>query len=146
VDDSWAIETLVAISDALELATEYQHVETYVPGPDSRTIVLDVGNTYVAHSHGHEHAHGKHFQYWAGQTFGGQDMGQATLWLQGHGHHLHIQEDGQRKWLQVPAVERESVWWKHKTGTGGSPGIVSFQLWDNEISNLTKHEPEPLAA
>lgn len=144
-DDSWAIDALVQVADALELAGGYDHVECYVPGPDERAVVLEVGETLVAHSHGHEHRHGKHFEYWAGQAFGGQPMGEASLWLQGHGHHLHLQEDGRRKWVQVPAVERESVWWKHKTGTGGSPGIVTFQLWDNQISNLTKLEPEPLA-
>lgn len=144
-DDSWAVDALDQVSDALELAGGYEHVECYVPGPDERAVVLDVGGTLVAHSHGHEHAHNKHFQYWAGQAFGGQPVGQASLWLQGHGHHFHFQEDGSRKWLQVPAVESESVWWKHKTGTGGSPGIVTFQLHNNQISNLSKLEPEEAA-
>lgn len=143
-DDSWAVDTLAQVADALELAGEYEHVECYVPGSDERDVVLEVGQTIVAHSHGHEHRHGKHFEYWAGQAFGGQPMGAASLWLQGHGHHLHFQEDGSRKWVQVPAVERSSVWWKHKTGTGGSPGIVTFQLWNNQISNLSKLEPAPL--
>ena len=55
-------------------------------------------------------------------------------------HHMQFSEDGRRKWLCVPALEETSVWWEHKTGTHGSPGVVSFKLLNGNISELTKHE------
>ena len=55
-------------------------------------------------------------------------------------HHMQFSEDGRRKWLCVPALEETSVWWEHKTGTHGSPGVVSFKLLNGSISELTKHE------
>ena len=140
IDDSWAVEALNMVSDALEFNPDFSHVECYVPGPDEQGVVLEVGGTIVAHVHGHTIRPGKHFQWWAGQSFGGQDIGRADLLLQGHMHHMQFSEDGRRKWLCVPALEETSVWWEHKTGTHGSPGVVSFKLLNGNISELTKHE------
>ena len=139
-DDSWAVEALNMVADALEFNPAFSHVECYVPGPDEQGVVLEVGGTIVAHVHGHTIRPGKHFQWWAGQSFGGQDIGRADLLLQGHMHHMQFSEDGRRKWLCVPALEETSVWWEHKTGTHGSPGVVSFKLLNGNISELTKHE------
>ena len=143
VDDSWAVEALNQVADALSYnEAAFGHVECYVPGPDEHAVVMDVGGTIVAHTHGHEHAHNKHFQYWSGQALGEQPMGRAQVWLQGHGHHLQYDESGHRKWLEVPALESKSVWWERKTGTSGSPGLVTFQLDDGELLNLSKLQPK----
>lgn len=142
MDDSWAIDALNQVSDAIQYDEErFGHVELYVPGPDEQGVVMEVGNTVVAHIHGHTIRAGQHFKWWAGQALGGTDYGRATLLLQGHLHHWHFEEDGFRKWMGVSALERISIWWLQKTGTGGSPGLVTFQLWDNEITNLSKLEP-----
>ena len=140
IDDSWAVEALNMVSDALEYNPAFSHVECYVPGPDEQGVVMEVGGTLVAHVHGHTIRPGKHFQWWAGQSFGERDIGQATLLLQGHMHHFQLSENGRRKWICVPALEQTSVWWEHQTGTPGAPGIISFDLKDGRISNLTKHE------
>lgn len=142
IDDSWAVEALNQVADALSYnEAAFGHVECYVPGPDEHAVVMDVGGTIVAHTHGHEHAHNKHFQYWSGQALGEQPMGRAQVWLQGHGHHLQYDESGHRKWLEVPALESKSVWWERKTGTSGSPGLVTFQLDKGELLNLSKLQP-----
>lgn len=144
IDDSWAVEALNMVADALSYNEQaFGHVECYVPGPDNHAVVMDVGGTTVAHTHGHEHPRNKHFSYWAGQALGSQPMGQAHLWLQGHGHHFQMDEDGDRKWIEVPALERESVWWRIKSGTAGSPGLVTFQLGQaGEVRNLNKLQPQ----
>ena len=145
MDDSWAVEALNQVSDAIQYNEErFGHVECYVPGPDEQGVVMEVGNTVVAHIHGHTIRAGQHFKWWAGQALGGTDYGRATLLLQGHLHHWHFEEDGFRKWMGVSALERISIWWLQKTGTGGSPGLVTFQLWENEITNLSKLEPPKL--
>ena len=142
IDDSWAVEALNMVADALEFNPAFSHVECYVPGPDEQGVVLEVGGTVVAHVHGHTIRPGKHFDWWAGHAFGGQDIGQATVLLQGHMHHFQLDEQAGRTWLCAPAVESESVWWKNRTGQGGSPGILSFTLNQGRINGLTKHQPK----
>ena len=145
MDDSWAIDALNQVSDAIQYDEErFGHVELYVPGRDEQGVVMEVGNTIVGHIHGHTIRAGQHFKWWAGQALGGTDYGKATLLLQGHLHHWHFEEDGFRKWMGVSALESESIWWKQKTGTGGSPGLVTFQLWDSEMTNMSKLEPPAL--
>ena len=145
MDDSWAIDALNQVSDAIQYNEErFGHVELYVPGRDEQGVVMEVGNTIVGHIHGHTIRAGQHFKWWAGQALGGTDYGRATLLLQGHLHHWHFEEDGFRKWMGVSALERVSIWWLQKTGTGGSPGLVTFQLWDGEVTNMSKLEPPKL--
>ena len=143
IDDSWALEALNSVADALLYAPDrFGHVECYVPGKDEQGVVTDVAGTRIAHVHGHTIRPGQHFKWWAGQAFGRQDIGEADLLLQGHIHHMALEEDGKRKWLAAPALEAESVWWKHATGTGGAPGLLTFQTRNGSITNLTKHEPK----
>ena len=139
-DDSWAVEALNMVADALEFNPAFSHVECYVPGPDEQGVVMDVAGTVIAHVHGHKIKPGKWREWWAGQALGRQPYGEADLLLQGHMHHMQFAEDGRRKWLCVPALEETSVWWEHKTGTHGSPGILTFKTKDGRIRDMTKIE------
>ena len=139
-DDSWAVEALNMVSDALEFNPAFSHVECYVPGPDEQGVVMDVAGTVIAHVHGHKIKPGKWREWWAGQALGRQSYGEADLLLQGHMHHMQFAEDGDRKWLCVPALEETSKWWEHKTGTHGSPGILTFKTKDGRIRDMTKIE------
>lgn len=142
MDDSWDTEALTQVADAIEYAPErFSHVECYVPGFDQEGVVLEVGDTIVAHVHGHTFRAGQEMKWWAGQSFGGHDLGKASVLLHGHQHHWQLEEDGFRKRLCVPALEEKSEWWRQKTGTGGSPGLVTFQLNHGELTNISKLEP-----
>lgn len=142
MDDSWAIEALNQVSDALEYALErFGHVECYVPTGDEEGVTMEVGDTIVAHIHGHTFRSNQEMKWWAGQSFGGHDLGRATVLLHGHQHHWQLEEDGFRKRLCVPALEEISHWWRQRTGTGGSPGLVTFQLSNGELTNISKLEP-----
>jgi predicted phosphodiesterase len=137
-DDSWAIDALVAVSDAIELnPAKYGHVETYVPGIDEQDVTLEVGGLIVTHIHGHQHRKGQHWQWWQGQAFGGQQAGLAKLLLAGHEHHYQLEAKGDRLRICVPAFEQESVWWRHKTGEVGAPGGLVFTLIDKQLAGLT---------
>lgn len=125
-DDSHDTEALIAVSDAARLDPDrFGHVRFYVPQTDEMTVTLDVAGTVVAHAHGHQWRPGKHFDWWRGQSFGpSSPLGSAHLLLTGHLHHFSADTDGGRMVVQVPALESESTWWRHKTGTGGDPGVV----------------------
>ncbi|WP_367135732.1 hypothetical protein [Saccharothrix sp. HUAS TT1] len=125
-DDSHDTESLIAVADAAALNPEaFGHVRFYVPETDELTVVLPVAGTVVAHAHGHQWRPGKHFEWWKGQAFN-QDsaMHQADLLLAGHLHHEHVDSDGRRLFIQPPAMESESTWWRHAKGTTGHPGLV----------------------
>lgn len=125
-DDSHDTGTLVAVADAAALAPEkFGHVEFYVPQTDELTVALDLNGTVTAHAHGHVWRPGKHFDWWKGQAFNRNSAFHgAHLLLAGHLHHEHIDSDGDRTFIQPPAMESESTWWRHSTGTTGAPGLI----------------------
>ncbi|UZJ23744.1 hypothetical protein RHODO2019_11055 [Rhodococcus antarcticus] len=136
-DDSHDTESLIAVADAVELAPEaFGHVGFFVPDTDEMTVVLDVAGTRVAHAHGHQWKPGKHFDWWKGQAFGSSQLTHADLLLAGHLHHENVDSDGRRLFVQPPAMESESTWWRHSTGTGGNPGLVVAITKDGQTSPL----------
>lgn len=133
--DSWAIDAVEQVADAMALATGYEHVTTVVPKRDELTVTINAAGTIIAAAHGHQFPRGDWAKWWAGQSHGRQPVGQADLLLAGHLHHLNIVGQGQRTFLQVPALESESTWWKHRTGEIGQPGVVTLTThagtWDD---------------
>lgn len=125
-DDSHDTESLIAVADAASLnPAAFGHVKFYVPKTDELTVMVDVAGTAVAHAHGHQWRPGKHFEWWKGQSFNKDSaMHDADLLVAGHLHHEHIDTDGYRTFIGVPAMEQESTWWRHSTGTGGAPGLI----------------------
>lgn len=122
-DDSHDTEALIAVAEAASLAPDkFGHVEFLVPDTDELTIVTEVANTVVLCAHGHQHNHGKHFDWWKGQAFHNPLAYRADILMEGHGHSEEVDTDGYRTRIQVPALESVSQWWKHKTGTIGAPG------------------------
>ncbi len=136
-DDSHDTESLVAVADAASLNPEaFGHVEFYVPDSDEMTVVLDIAGTRVGHVHGHQFRPGKQFDWWKGQAFGGSQLADADLLASGHLHHFHVDSDGPRRFVQIPALESESTWWRHKTGAYGDPGLVAGTVCNGLLGPL----------
>ncbi|MEU0739284.1 hypothetical protein [Streptomyces sp. NPDC006134] len=134
-DDSHDTESLIAVRDALALNDElYGHVECYVPDTDELTVVVDCAGTTVAHAHGHQWRPGKHWEWWRGQAFNKDSaMHQADVLLAGHLHHEFVDTDGLRTFIQPPAMESESTWWRHAKGTTGAPGLIVALTKDGQV-------------
>lgn len=149
-DDDWGIDALVAVDDAIKLNPErYGHVEIYVPGDDEANVVLEIAGVVIAHTHGHHFYKGGNakksaFDWWRGNTFSGTDIGQATLLLSGHGHHMEIAEESGKTWIMAPAVESESNWWRLRTGQTGDPGMITFEIVDGVVQRLTRLRPREI--
>jgi len=127
--DSWAVDALSAVRQACEFAGTYDHVSFVAPRRDELTVTLDVCGTIVGLAHGHQWRPGQHVTWWAKQAHGRQPIGDAHLLLSGHLHHLRVEQTGSDKtFLQVPALESGSQWWKHRTGEWGQPGIVTAMV------------------
>lgn len=137
-DDSHDTESLIAVADAAALNPEaFGHVKFYVPETDELTVVLPVAGTTVAHAHGHQWKPGKHFEWWRGQAFNAASpMHQADLLVAGHLHHEHVDSDGKRLFIQPPAMESESTWWRHAKGTTGHPGLIVAMTKDGAVGPL----------
>jgi len=136
-DDSWAIDAAAAVREALEFAGGYEHVTVHTPARDELTLTLDVCGTRVGMAHGHQWRAGQATTWWAKQSHGRQPIGDADLLLSAHLHHLRVEHTGSDKtWLQVPALESGSQWWRHRTGEWGQPGVVTMMVGGGSWSSL----------
>ncbi len=136
-DDSWAIEAAVAVDDAMKMNPEaYGNVSVVVPGRDELTLTLDMGGTIVGLAHGHQIPSGKGHEWWGKQAHGLQPIGEATLLLTAHLHHLVVWQGGAKTWMQIPAMESESTWWRHRTGQVAPSGVVTLLVADGDWSDL----------
>lgn len=126
-DDSWAVEGAVAVADALKLAPGYEHVSFVFPGRDELTITLDVAGTVCGFAHGHQFGRDP-MKWWAGQAHGMQPIGSATLLMGAHLHHLRIEQGGAKTFVQIPALDGGSTWWRHRTGDDAPAGMVSLLI------------------
>jgi len=133
--DSWAIEGAVAVSDGLRLSGRYDHVSFVFPAHDELTVTLDVAGTVVGMAHGHQFGRDP-MKWWAGQSHGQQPIGSATLLLGAHLHHLRVEQGGSKTFIQVPALDGGSTWWRHRTGQDSPPGMVSMVIGDGGWGDL----------
>ncbi|MFI6205882.1 hypothetical protein ACIBAI_05705 [Streptomyces sp. NPDC051041] len=134
-DDSHDTDALISVAEAVALAPDdFGHVEFYVPETDELTVVVECSGTVVAHAHGHQWKPGRHFDWWRGQAFDKTSaMHTADLLLAGHLHHEFVDTDGPRTFVQVPAMESESTWWRHMKGTRGAPGLMVMVTKDGAV-------------
>jgi hypothetical protein len=141
-DDSHDTESLISVSDAAALdPNRFGHCRFYVPETDELTLAVDVAGTRIAHAHGHQWKTNRHWDWWSGQDFGRSPIRGAHMLLSGHLHTFHAHADGGRLFVQVPSLEAESTWWRHKTGTGGDPGLVVAVTKDGVTPVLEQIRP-----
>jgi hypothetical protein len=126
-DDSWAIEGAVAVADAFRLASGFDHVSFVFPGRDELTITLDVLGTSCGFAHGHQFGRDP-IKWWSGQAHGMQDIGSATILFGAHLHHLRVEQTGAKTFVQIPALDGGSTWWRHRTGQDSPAGMVTLMV------------------
>jgi predicted phosphodiesterase len=129
-----AAEILSANSDA------FDHVRFVIPDGDM-TITLDIAGTVVAFAHGHQ-ARGsgkpqsKVDSWWKGKQHAQHPVGDASILVTGHYHHLTVVEDGPRTWFQCPANDGGSRWFEEGGGTPTRCGTLTFVVDDQGWSNM----------
>lgn len=133
--DSWAIEGAVAVADALRLSGAFDHVHFVFPEEDELTISLDVAGTPTGFAHGHQFGRDP-MKWWAGQAHGMQPIGSTTLLLGAHLHHLRVEQGGVKTFVQIPALDGGSQWWKHLTGQDSPAGMVTMTIGGGSWGDL----------
>ena len=122
--DSWQIEVVAAVQDACSENPALSHVKFYYPQPDHATLAIDLGGTVLGMAHGHQ---AKDMGKWiAGQATGRTPVGHADVLMTGHFHHFRADQIGPRLWIQVPAMDGGSAWFRDKSGLESPTGIVSL--------------------
>lgn len=134
-DDSWAVEGAAAVADALRLAPGFDHVSFVFPGRDELTITLDIAGTAVGFAHGHQFGRDP-VKWWSGQAHGMQPIGSATLLCAAHLHHLRVEQTGAKSFIQIPAIDGGSTWWRHKTGQDSPAGMVAITVGSGSWGDL----------
>lgn len=135
-DDSFAIEAASAVQDALALhPSGFGHVSFVFPKKDELTVTLDVAGTIVGFAHGHQ-TRGKAHDWWAKQGHGMQPIGDATLLITAHYHHLRVEQQGAKTWIQIPAMDGGSTWYRHQTGQDAPAGALSLVVGEGSWGDL----------
>jgi predicted phosphodiesterase len=125
-----AMEVLEANPDA------YGHVSFVFPQQQELTLTLDACGTVLGLAHGHQFKNvNKVQEWWAQQAHGRQPIGEADLLLTGHYHHLRV-EQNQRAWIQAPALDGGSDWWRHLSGQDSPPGVLTLVVGGGGWSDL----------
>lgn len=122
--DSFNLDAASAVAEAIELWGA-DHVKFVFPKYDTLSLTLEMNGTIVGMIHGHQ-TRNKVTDWWAKQAHGMQPIGEASLLLSGHFHHLNILQSGAKTWIQMPALDGGSQWFLDKTGADAPSGLVSF--------------------
>jgi predicted phosphodiesterase len=130
--DSWSIEGASAVEDWAKDRPGFDHITFVYPERDSHSITLDVNGQVLCFLHGHGTGKSNPNQivdWWAKQSHGRQLPGQADLLITAHWHHLRVlSTGGNRTWIQIPALDGGSGWWRDKTGDDPESGILTLEL------------------
>ena len=133
--DSWDLDTVAAVQEILSENPEaFGHVSFVFPQYDRSTITLDVAGTIVGFAHGHKLRGGAE-KWWAAQAHGCQPIGEATLLITGHFHHLRVVQAGMKTWMQCPALDNGSRWFTETSGCESPAGLLTALIgsggWDD---------------
>ena len=127
-DDLAIVEQVAEILDANPDA--FGHVR-FVVARDSLTLTIPVAGWILGITHGHVANRGANTEdklrrWWEGQAAGRQPIGDADILITGHYHHLRVADWGGCMWLQAPALEGGSEWYRVATGQASQIGVLSF--------------------
>jgi len=123
-------EILAANEDA------FGHVR-FVIAKDNLTLTIPSAGWIVGITHGHvatrgSNAEAKLQRWWEGQAGGRQPIGDADILVTGHYHHLRVADWGGCVWLQAPAMEGGSEWFRQATGQVSQIGMLTFVTTERE--------------
>lgn len=132
IRDSWAIEGAVAVADWMQGRPEYEHVQFIYPDVTEADVTVDIGGVTATFIHGHTTGRGRPdgvIEWWKKQSHGRQLAAESDLLVSAHWHHLRVEATGgNRTWIQIPALDGGSDWFRRSTGDEPDAGIVSFEL------------------
>lgn len=126
-EDSWQIDIVASVEDICkENDFLRDRVEFRYPAADDLTLAVNLSGVMYGMAHGHQAR--DLIKWWMGQSMGRCAVAQADILNVGHFHHYHVQNVGPRLFIQNPAMDNGSAWFRNKSGLDSAPGIVSLLL------------------
>jgi len=126
-EDSWQIDIVRQAEDAVLLNDFLKdRVEFRYPAADDSTLAVELSGVLYGMAHGHQAPN--MIKWWNGQVMGRCSVANADILNVGHLHHYHTQNVGRRLFVQNPAMDNGSSWWRDKAGLESDPGIVSMLI------------------
>lgn len=127
-DDLAIVEQVAEILAANEDA--YGHVR-FAVARDNLTVTVPAAGWIIGVTHGHitrsgANAENKLRQWWEKQAAGKQAVGDSDVLVSGHFHHLRVADWGGCVWLQAPALDGGSDYWRVATGEVSQAGMLTF--------------------
>ena len=133
-DDLAIVEQVSEILAANKEA--FGHVR-FVIARDSLTVTIPSAGWVLGITHGHVARSGsgteqKLRQWWERQAAGRQPIGDSDVLVTGHYHHLRMADWGGCVWLQAPALEGGSEWWRVSMGEMSQIGMLTFVMSESQ--------------
>ncbi len=137
-DDVALVESIAEIFQANPEA--YGHISFAIP-TDELSLTLEVHGRIIGITHGHlarsgQGVEGKLRRWIADQTLGRQKIGDCDILVTGHYHSFKLADWGGVKWLQAPALDGGSVWWRQSTGEIADVGVLTFVVSQTGVSDI----------
>jgi len=137
-DDVALVESVAEIFQANPEA--YGHIKFAIP-TDELSLTLEIHGKIIGITHGHlarsgQGVEGKLRRWIADQTLGRQKIGDCDILVTGHYHSFKLADWGGVKWLQAPALDGGSVWWRQSTGEIADVGVLTFLVSSQGMSDI----------
>jgi predicted phosphodiesterase len=118
----------------------YSHIKFAIPS-DELSLTVEVQGKIIGITHGHlarssGGVEAKLKQWISGQALGRQPIGDCDILVTGHYHTMKLADWGGVKWLQAPALDGGSVWWRQSTGENADAGVLTFVVSQNGVSDI----------
>jgi len=122
--DSWQVDVVSQVEDIVRENPAFEHVKFRYPNSDEQTLTVDLSGTLVGLVHGHQAR--DLVKWWQTQSMGRTPIGAAHVLLSGHYHHYKAVQVGPALWIQTPAMDGGSPWFRDNVGLEAPSGIVSL--------------------
>lgn len=126
--DSWQVEIVAQVMDISKENPALQHVQGVFAEADNSTLMVEMSGEFVGFAHGHQIRNAE--QWFAGQALGQTPVGSANVLISAHKHHYQVMQLGPRLWVQTPAIDVGSSWFRDRRGVESPAGIVSLVVGD----------------
>ena len=138
--DSYDLDIVHAVQQAIELTDLADFVDFYYPEPDDAHVTYEVGDTVFTCAHGHLFR-GKMTgaeRWWADMTINGHAPGAAQILLAGHFHSAQISNYTENRWILFgPSLERHSNWIQQRSGATSRSGVLAFDTENGTPFNMS---------
>jgi len=137
-DDVALVESVAEIFQANPEA--YGHIRFAIP-TEELSLTLEVNGKIIGITHGHlarsaGSPEAKLRRWIADQTLGRQSIGDCDILVSGHYHSFRLADWGGVKWLQAPALDGGSVWWRQSKGEVAAVGVLTFLVTSEGVSDI----------